>query len=186
MKKVLAIALTLLALSGCSFGYQLVEPVPQKIGGLYTVQPQIQWSKFDAGWMEMWTVDGSSLEAVRFYKGLKEGDTLLRLEDNDKLPTFRSRMRANEVREFVVDSLAQSGGNKVKATRLRPMKFGGHKGFRFDLSFLTDDGLAMQGIVAGAVIDGKLQMIIYTGTETHYFARYKKPVERLMKSIRMS
>lgn len=185
MKKVLAIALTLFALSSCTFGYQLVEPQRQQIGGLYSVQPQIQWSKFDAGWMEMWTVDGSSLEAVRFYKGLKEGDTLIRADD-DKLPAFRSKMRANQVREFVVDTLAQSGGNKVKADRLRPMKFGGRKGFRFDLSFLTEDGLAMKGIVVGAVIDGKLQMIIYTGTQTHYFARYKKPVERLMASIRMS
>ncbi len=185
MKKIVAVVFALVTLSACA-GYTLVETKRQNIGTLYSVDPQIQWSKYDAGWMEMWTVNGSPLEAVRFYKGLENGDAMFLADEDKKLPRFRSSMRASQVREFVVDSLTRSGGNRVKAKNLRPMKFGARKGFRFDLSFLTEDGLAMNGIVAGAVIDGKLHMILYTGTKTHYFALYKRHVERMMASIRTS
>ena len=185
MKKVLGAFALLVVLASCTT-FHLVEPKRQQVGRSFSVEPQIQWSKYDAGWMEMWTVDGASLAAVRFYKGLKDGSPMFMANEGQTLPTFRSKMRAGEIREFVVDSLTQTGANKVKAGRLSPARFGGHRGFRFELSFLTDDGLAMNGIATGTVIDGELQLIFYTGASVHYFGRYKAVVERMMTSVQTS
>src|SRR5215510_11428642 len=67
-----ALALAL-AGAGCA-PYQLVEPTRTAIGDLYTVEPQVPWSAVDRGKVVSWTVDGFPLEAVRFVKGLADGE----------------------------------------------------------------------------------------------------------------
>jgi hypothetical protein len=178
-----AILVTML-LAGCA-GYSLIEPQRIAVGDLYTVEPQIRWSATRMGKAEIWTVDGPALQAVRFVTGLKDGEALFESKTLAKRPPFKKDMTASEVMEFVVDSLSVQGGQKVVTRNLRPMPFGRIPGFRFDMTFVSREGLEEEALVAGAVVQERLLLIIYSGTHAHYFPKYKAEVERLIESIRM-
>ncbi len=185
----------LLFLSACA-GYSLVEGKRQTIAGVYTVDPQIAWSKpqtlITTGG-EAWTIDGSALDEILFLSGFEDGDTLfdpgllsfMKVSEDRKLPAYRAGMTANEMMEFVVDTFSRMGYNNVKAKKLRPARFGSATGFRFDLAFKTSEGLNMAGSIQGAVIKDKMYLILYTGTRAYYYPKYKKAVDRLLASIRL-
>ena len=182
MKRPIAILAMLAVLGGCA-AYSLVDAKQQTIGGTYTVEPGIQWSKITDDKIEVWTVDGASLEAIRFYSGMEAGDRLFTVSKDVKLPTYDPAMKASEVMEFVVDSIARGGAGNVEGTALRPTQFGTVPGFRFDLSYTSSDGLWVDGLAIGATIDGKLHLIVYAGARQHYFPKYRDEVERMIGTI---
>lgn len=195
-----------LFLTGCAF-YSSIEPRRTPIGDLFTVEPQIPWSKASRGNVEMWTVDGPRLQAVRFVKGLEDGEVLFEGKDKEKRPKFRKQMTPNEIMEFVVDTMtllgpervagrnvrlgmqqgvdrvALIGAQKVEATNLRPGKFGDVQGFRFEMSFLSKEGLEQRGFVIGSVVEERLYLIMYTGVKAYYYAKHKDHVEQIIESI---
>ena len=94
-------------------------------------------------------------------------------------------MTPSEIMELVVDSVSTQGLERVEATGLRPEKFGAAQGFRFEMTFVTGQGLEGQGSVVGAVVKERLDLIIYSGLRAHYYPKYKDRVERIIESIRM-
>lgn len=188
MGRIAVIAFLLAVLAACA-QYSLVEANKQKIGGTYTVEAQIAWSKHSEGKVEIWTVDGPALEAVRFFKGLDDGDSLFKRPrgsgEKVKYPTYKTGMTPNDVMELTVDSIARAGAGEVQASKLRPARFGSVQGFRFELTFLSKSGLEMDGLVAGAAIEDKLYLILYTGARIHYYPKYRDHVEQLLGSIEM-
>ena len=70
-----------------------IDPQNRLIGDVYSIDPQITWSAMEDGKSEIWTVDGVSLQAVRFVKGLEDGDTLFEPEHGQELPKFHKDMR---------------------------------------------------------------------------------------------
>jgi len=174
----------LLLLYGCAT-YSLVEAKRTTIGDLYTVDPQISWSSVSQGKIELWTVDGPSLQAIRFVKGLEDGEYLFKGKEEEKAPKFNRRMSPSEIVEFVVDNLTAVGAQDVKAANLRPEKFGNHQGFRFQLTFASKEGLEEEGFVVGAVVKERLLLIMYTGVKAHYYPKHKEHVERIVQSIGM-
>ncbi len=188
MGRIATIAVLLATLAACA-QYSLVEAKKQKIGSAYTVEAQIAWNKHSEGKVELWTVDGPALEAVRFFKGLDDGDSLFKRPRGSgakvKYPIYKTGMTPNDVMELTVDSIARAGAGEVQASRLRPAQFGSVPGFRFELTFLSKDGLEMQGSAAGAVLEDKLHLILYTGARIHYYPKYRDHVEQLLDSIEM-
>lgn len=176
-----------LALIGCA-QYSLVPAKRTSIGDLYSVDPQIAWNKSTSGGVELWTVDGPSLEALHFISEVEDGKPLFDIPraKEEELPVFRAGMGPSEIVELVVDSLARAGANKVEPLNARPAKFGNADGIRFELSFQSAEGLEEDGIVAGAVVNKKLYLILYTGARMHYFPAYKDQVERLIASVQMT
>lgn len=172
-------------ISGCVAGFTLIEPRRTAIGDLYTVEPQIAWSSIKRGKVELWTVDGPALEAIRFVSALSDGDPLFEGGDKEKKPQFKKGMTATEIVEFIVDSVAPQGAEKVEARGLRPEKFGNAQGFRFEIQFVTTQGLEVQGLVVGAVVKEKLHLVMYSGARAHYYQKHKDHVERIIESIRM-
>ncbi|MFB3151000.1 MAG: hypothetical protein ACE10M_10595 [Alphaproteobacteria bacterium] len=165
--------------------YSLVKAEKVAIGDVYTVDAQIAWSKKTEGKTEIWTVDGPLLQELRFIKGIEDGDALFRGRAGKKLPPFKSKMTAIEIKELFETSLAQIGVARLKTLNLRPESFGKVAGFRFEFTYALKNGLEKQGFALGAVIDEKLHMIIYSGTRLHYYPKHKDDVERLVRSIRM-
>lgn len=184
MKRVTGALALAMMLTGCAT-YSLVEPPRAVIGNLYTVDPQIPWSAAKVGKLELWTVDGPALEAIRFISGIGDGEALLEGREKEKQPKFRKSLTASEIMEFVIDSLALAGFEKIEPTGLRPEKFGDAQGFRFEMSFVTRQGLEEQGSVVGAVVKEKLHLIIYSGARAHYYPKNRDHVERIIQSIRM-
>lgn len=186
MKRTIAAFALVMLLTGCAT-YKLIEPGRTAVGDLYTVDSQISWSSTRTGKIELWTVDGHSLQAIRFVNGLVDGETLFggKRTDNKKMPTFRKHMTISEIMEFVVDSVALQGLQRVESAALRPYEFGNNQGFRFELTYVMSIGLEGQGAVVGAVVQERLYLIMYSGTRAHYYSKHKDHVERIIESIRM-
>jgi hypothetical protein len=170
--------------AGCD-RYTLVANGPVTMDSTYTVEPQIAWNRHSDGNSEIWTVDGPALEEVRFVNGLEDGDRLFSGADAKKLPTFGAKMTAVEVLEFFEQSFIRAGVLDMKTRGLRPARFGGADGFRFEFTYSLEDGLEREGLAAGMLRGGKLYMIVYSGTRLHFFGKYKAVAERVIASVRL-
>ena len=100
--------------------YSLVKPEKVLIGDVYYVEAQIAWNKKTEGKAEIWTVDGPLLQELRFIKGIEDGDALFEGRVGNKLPPFKSKMTAIEIKELFEASLAQIGVARLKTLNLRP------------------------------------------------------------------
>lgn len=181
-KRLASIALVLLLVACTSI--TLVEVKERKVGSGYSVQPQIQWSRLEAGNSELWTVDGFGLQALRLLASLEDGEPIIDAGTDAKMPVFRKTMRASEVQELVVETFEQTGGYEVAASGLRPAAFGAEAGFRFELEFVDSNGLEREAMVLGAIVEGKLHLIIYSGAREHYFPKHRDEVEKLFASVK--
>ncbi len=208
MRRVILLLMVCLFIGGCTL-YTAVPPERRPIGALYSVKSNVSWSQADEGGIRMWTIDGPLLEALRFVI-LSDGDTLFRSTEKDaKLPRFRAHMTPNEVVEFFVASLKSVSGGvdthqlakgmadaksiragsinaaSLDVRNLRPADFGRHPGFRFDFSFLSKEGLERQGLAIGSIYEGKLLLIVYTGTREYYFEKHRQDVEAIFSSVEL-
>ena len=162
MRPMVLLLIVFLFIGGCTH-YTAVPAERRAIGDLYSVKSNVAWSQADEGGIQVWTINGPLLEALRFVT-LNDGDTLFPSTDKDaKLPRFRAHMTPNEVVEFFVASLKSvSGGvdthqlakgmvrpagisagsinaGSIDVKNLRPADFGRLPGFRFDFSFLSKE-----------------------------------------------
>lgn len=187
MRKILFAVAALALVASCA-PYQLVAP-PQRvnISGLYSVSPQIKWSRANNTFVrniEQWTVDGVSLQALMFANNIEDGQPIFWTRSKAKIPVFRSSMNSIEIKELFERSMAALQAQKVKVRKFRPAKFGGRDGLRFEFSYKTKGGLDKRGIALARVQGKKLSIIIYLGTRLHYFGKYRRAAEGVMRSIR--
>ena len=180
----LLMAAMLAALAGCTT-YGTVGLERHKIADFYSVDPQIEWNRYTDGKLEVWTVDGPLLDSLQFTGAIADGDPLYLISGKEEVPRFRHNMSESEVMEFVVDSFAAAGAQKIEAIGLAPAPFGPRPGFRFDLAFQSDNGLDRLGTVIGTMKDGELYLIIFTGAAQHYYSKHKPAVDALFASIQI-
>ncbi|MEM7405918.1 MAG: hypothetical protein AAF458_11535 [Pseudomonadota bacterium] len=95
-------------------------------------------------------------------------------------------MTASEIQEPYTDSLTILGGSNVEADGLRPYTLGGADGLRFELTCINADGLDMRAMVVGAVRKEKLFLIVYSGTRSDCFDRYKDDAEQPLRTVNFS
>ena len=167
--------------------YTLVEPGPRTLLGAYTIQSQVAWSSwrpFGRGQPETWTIDGVALQWLRFFEGTEEGQSLLGSGTaEDRRPRFHASMARAELPEFIADSLF---GSLFRIRTVRPVRFGTAPGVRFEVSYAAADGVKREALVTGAVVEGRLYVIVYGGTALHHFGKHRDEVERMMDSIRLT
>ena len=176
-----------LALSACSslggdYGfsdYSLVHAQRVKVGdGTLWVTPAQEWNRHspiffeDIRQVEDWTLNGPLLDGMSFVTGLKDGKSLIRQRRsaNEQVPIFRSNMTPPEI-AAMIESLYRVRGGAVDfhTLSLQPRPFLGTNGFQLDYEHLDDDELWRRGRVVGAVVNGKLYMILLDATKSHYF-----------------
>jgi hypothetical protein len=185
MTRLAALAATVLAVTGCAVAgrYRLVDAPARDMAGAYTVEPGRAWSSYETGKVETWTIDGPALGRLRFFRGIADGESLLGAAAGPgRSPRFRAGMAPIEIVELVVDTLY---GSRHAPRRVRPAPFGGAPGFRFEMSYASDDGVRREAMVAGAVLDRTLHLIVYDGTALHHFERYRADAERVLASVRL-
>jgi hypothetical protein len=202
MKLILAAAL--LPLAGCSSlgegadlgAYTLVRVKPTNVGnGSMTVLPPRPWNKqrrfffFDSiRWVEDWTLNGPYLDGITFVSGLPHNHYLVRQRKTDdrQVPKFRSNMTAPEITSILESAFRVRGGAiEFRTLGLQPRQFLGHPGFQFDFEHLDGDELWRKGRAVGAVIDGRLYLMLYDATRSHYYANALPDFEVMATGARL-
>ncbi len=195
-KLVTVLALTAM-LGACATGYSLIAaatPVAVADGGM-TVTPGVAWNKAPRSsdqprYEEVWTADGVLLNTITFYGGVPEGKALIRQRKSAErqAPLFKANMLPQEVAEFVESTYRVLSGSTVfNMESLKPAIFAGEQGFQLDFNYvLQSDELKRKGRAIGAIKNGKLYMMMYDGTATHYFDAMAGEFDRVVKTARIS
>ncbi|HEY8574317.1 hypothetical protein [Phenylobacterium sp.] len=179
-----------LALAACA----TVTSAPQgtfAVGQGYQVNLGREWSDISNIMtgrpknVRLLSIDGPLLNRLYLTDGLAPGQFLVKPAKRERpTPTYRANMAATELVEFVADSVAALDYQRVETSNLRPTKFVGADGVRFDISAQTAEGLDMAGTASVAEAGGKLYVILYLAPKEHYFAATLPEVEQVMASAR--
>lgn len=197
------ILLSALALTACSSvgsegfgygGYSLIQVREIRVGDdSVAVTPPRQWNKISARLftdirdVEDWTQNGPYLDGISFVTGLKDGKALVyqRRRDDRQVPKFRSNMTPPEI-AAMVESLFRVRGGAIDftTTSLTPRSFLGANGFQHDFEHLDSDEVRRKGRAVGAIVDGKLYLILYDAARSHYFNASLPDFEAIVASAR--
>jgi len=178
----------MVALSACSslggegYGYgeySLARAERLRVGdGSLSVVPPRPWNRHrailfeDVRQVEDWTLNGPLLDGMSFVTGLKDNKSLVRQRRSasEQVPLFRSNMTPPEI-AAMVESLYRVRGGTVdfRTVSLQPRPFLGTSGFQLDYEHLDSDELWRRGRVVGAVINGRLYMVLLDAAKSHYY-----------------
>ena len=189
MRRVAMIAACFFVLAACSVVTHVRPGERAVINGSLAVQPTQSWSRLvsfslaDSN-LDVWTMDGHLIDRLCFVAGLEDKASIHKTPPGGTPePVFRSNMSALEVMEFFEAVMSRGGPGMFKATGLRPARFAGVDGFRFDFTFVTqDDEVERRGFAVGAIHKGRLFLVYYHGARIHYFGKNLPEVEAIIKS----
>ena len=141
----------------------------------------------DISQVEDWTLNGPYLDGITFVTGLPNNRSFLRQRrtDDRQVPNFRSNMTAPEI-AAMIESLFRVRGGAIdyNTLSLQPRMFLGISGFQYDYEHLDSDELWRKGRAVGAVIDGRLYMILLDAARSHYYANALPDFEAMVASAR--
>jgi hypothetical protein len=197
------LAAVALSLSACSSvggggfgygGYTLIRPKEVRVGNdSLAVRPTREWNRIssslfqDVAAVEDWTQNGPYLDSISFVTGLKDGKALVwqRSRADRQVPKFRSNMTPPEI-AAMIESLFRVRGGSVdfRTTSLTPRPFLGANGFQYDFEHLDSDEVRRRGRAVGAVIDGRLYLVLLDATKSHYFDASLPDFEAIVTSAR--
>ena len=187
-------AAALCALAGCAAQMVKVEPGQVTVKDALSLNTANAWNRFELGQQylsvapgaaEVWTQDGITLDALAFFVGVTQGETLGRAISGKKLPQFRSTMTPGEIVELY-EQMATQDGSAFALMRVAPGRFGDQPGFRFEHTITRkSDNVLLKGVGQGAVVKGKLYLVAFTAPSIYYYDRYLPQVEPLMASARI-
>jgi hypothetical protein len=204
-RKLIILASVGLALSGCSSiggegfgygGYSLVRPRSTAVGdGSVAVTPLREWNRVSTVWaiddiraVEDWTLNGPYLDSISFVTGLKGGRYIIRQNRRDaqQVPKFRSDMTAPEITAMLESFYrVKVGSVEVKTMSLKPRPLMGYQGFQWDFDHLDQDEVWRRGRVVGAVIGGRLYLVLLDAARMHYFDNALPDFEAVANSARL-
>lgn len=177
-------------------GYSLVRPRMTKVGdGSMAVTPPREWNRVSTVWaiddiqaVEDWTLNGPYLDSMSFVTGLKNGRYIIRQNKRDAqlVPKFESDMTPPEIASMLESFYrVRAGTVDLKTTSLQPRQLMGYPGFQWDFDHLDADEVRRRGRVVGAVIAGRLYLVLLDGTRMHYFDDALPDFEAVVNSARL-
>ena len=189
MKKTVLIVVTFL-LSGCASAvFTPVATDGVRVRERMEVQTDGDWNRFTPTGVkhrEIWTQHGVTLDQLVFFAGVADGVPLDDLAPRErKAPKFRASMSPEDVVGLVETMLAGSGGHFELRT-LAPARVSEAPGFRFDFDYTGhDDEVERTGTAIGAIVDGRLYLMMYVAPRGHYYDLGQPGAARLMNSLRI-
>jgi len=189
------------ALSACSslgtgeYGYSaygLVRVERVRVGdGQMTVVAPRNYNRHrrllfsDVSDVEDWTLNGPILDGISFVSGMKNNRELIRQRRSadQQVPRFRSDMTPPEITAMLESLYRVKGGAvQLNTLSLKPRPFLGANGFQWDYEHLDTDELWRKGRAVGAVIDGKLYLILMDAARAHYYDAQVPDFESIVAS----
>ena len=197
-----------LSMAGCSslggggggFGneyYSLVRVRGVQVGdGSMAVTAPRPWNRTrrsifsfeDVRQVEDWTLNGPLLDNISFITGLRNNRAIIyqRRTEDRQVPRFRSDMSAPEITAMLESFFrVRAGSVDFRTTSLQPRAFLGTNGFQFDFEHLDSDEVWRKGRAVGAVINGRLYLILLDAARSHYYASTIGDFEAIVGSARL-
>jgi len=185
-------------LGGSEYGvsnYALVRVQRLQVGdGSLSVAAPRPWNRHraqlfvDIRDVEDWTLNGPVLDGISFVSGLKSGAYLVRQRrtEDQQVPKFRDDMTPPEI-AAMLESLYRVRGGAVefRTMSLQPRPFLGANGFQWDYEHLDTDELWRRGRAVGAVINGRLYLILFDAARSHYYEAALPDFEAIVASARL-
>ena len=204
ISKIALLAAAAFSMSACStlgsgeYGisdYALVRVNRVQVGdGSLSVAAPRPWNRHrprlfvDIREVEDWTLNGPILDGMSFVSGLKSGRYLIRQRrtEDQQVPKFRDDMTPPEI-AAMLESLYRVRGGAVefRTMSLQPRPFLGYNGFQLDYEHLDNDELWRRGRAVGAVINGRLYLILLDAARTHYWTETLPDFEAVVASARL-
>ena len=167
------------------------------MAGSFWVRPAHAWNSlkpkgfYGRKRVALWTADGESLDFVAWISGMYSGSVLFQLPHKlikkREVPVFRSSMLIPEVAEFIKASYARALGVTVfDILSLKPRNFGGYPGFVMEFRTVLHDEVPRRGLAAGAVVNGRLYLMLYQAAELHYYDRYRPDVLNMLDTLTLT
>ena len=119
---------------------------------------------------------------------LPSGEYLVRQRKSDErqVPKFRSDMTAPELAAMLETAYRVRGGAvQFNSLNLQPRQFLGYPGFQFDFEHLDGDELWRKGRAVGAVVDGRLYLMLFDATRSHYYGNALPDFEVMANNARI-
>jgi len=185
--RTLVLGAVMAMLCGCA-NYSLI-PANQSVdvGNGVKATSEIAWAKQNSPNLSgtVWTADGVELDALMFFTGVAEGKPLIKPDAvrAKELRVYKADMIPDDVMELLSSNFGHIGYDQIKTANLRPAPFGAAQGFRFELEFLTKEGLQMKGKALGAQRGKTLDLILYMAPTEYYFERYTPTIEKVFGSV---
>ncbi len=152
------------------------------------VDTSLDWSRIKGARNELWTIDGTALNSLSIFSGIKPGEHVFLMAREKKNrpdgPWFRTGMRPDEIRDVVLDALRGQNWSNVSADNLRPQRYGDADGLRFELALTNPDGLVYKGSVAAVERGGKLTLLVWKAPTEYYAGRDAEAVGKMFDSLR--
>ena len=184
----LLLAALLALLAGCASGGRLVKASEGVRVFDLQFDTDLDWARTRLTRIELWTIDGLPLnQFVVISKVRPDEHVFLAARERKKRPDgpwFREGMRPDEIRDVLLDALRQEGWAQVGASNLRPARYGGVDGLRFDVQATQGNGLVYRGTYAAAVHEGRLTHWYWLAPVEHYHGRDVAAVNRMFDSAR--
>lgn len=144
---------------------------------------------YDVREVEDWTLNGPLLDGISFVTGIKNNKNLVyqRSTDAQQVPKFLSNMTAPEI-TAMLESLFRVRGGAVefRTLSLKPRPFlGSPLGFEWDFEHLDGDELWRKGRAVGAVVNGRLYLILVDAARAHYYPEVLPDFEALVASAQL-
>jgi hypothetical protein len=204
-RTIILLAAASLALTGCSSlggegygfgGYSLIRARSVSVGdGSMAVTPAREWNRVSTVWaiddirvVEDWTLNGPYLDSMSFVTGLQGGRYIIRQNKRDaqQVPKFRSDMTAPEVTAMLESFYRVKAGTvDLRTTSLKPRTLMGYPGFQWDYDHLDQDEVWRRGRAVGAVIGGRLYLVLFDAARMHYFDNAASDFEAVVNSARL-
>ena len=204
-RTIIRLAAASLALTGCSSlggegygfgGYSLIRARDVSVGdGSMAVTPPREWNRVSTVWaiddirvVEDWTLNGPYLDSMSFVTGLKGGRYIIRQNKRDaqQVPKFRSDMTAPEVTAMLESFYRVKAGTiDLRTLSLKPRTLMGYPGFQWDYDHLDQDEVWRRGRAVGAVIGGRLYLVLFDAARMHYFDNAAADFEAVVNSARL-
>jgi hypothetical protein len=173
-----------LLLPGCAIEEMEAGSETSVGNGVY-VTPQPGFAEIHLAAIHYWTRNGTGLDELAFYTGVKNGEPLFAVPGKAKkdLPAFRSRMTPNDIADLTASALSVKYKQTARTGNLHPCPFGPVSGFCFDLFLANEEGLEMRGRAIARLQDGVLDLLVLTAPADYYFGEIAPAADRIFGSI---
>ena len=186
--RLLLLSVLIALLGACASGGPLVTPGRTTAGGGLSIDAGMEWTRMGGTREQLWTIDGPTLNSLHLIARVREREFIFLGErQTQRRPDgafYHRGMRADELRDLIVDGMRAAGAVNVVASNLRPVDFGGREGLRFEMAMDNASGLKYRAMVAAFEHEKGLALALYYAPAEYYYPRDEAKVSAMLDTLR--